>query len=192
MLLIEYNDSFTDMCRYFDDGESTLCGKIRWHLWEKKLELRPNLGRREGTRTILWNDKGHGRNDESDEKECTLQLAAFVREFGGPYFENQWDAIAPIHFKLWATATKLWGHPQLVPVDEELIDDESDGSSDGSDDDSDDESDEDSDGNDDSHHSIQYTWEWKWDEGRREYYYYDNEQSAWIYQSGTRIRNPQT
>jgi hypothetical protein len=178
MSLAGYNDFFTDMCRYFKNGGSKLYGKIEWNLWERKLELRPNLGSKEGTRSILWEDKGNVRNNESDAEECMLEVAAFVKNFGGPNYQEQWDAISLIHFKLWITATDLCGHPRLVPIDEKPIDDALDGSSDGS--------------NRDSNDPSNNTVDWYWDEGRRDYYHYDHLQRVYIYASGNRISNPLT
>ncbi|KAM7185850.1 hypothetical protein V8F20_011621 [Naviculisporaceae sp. PSN 640] len=81
-------------------------GSIRWRLAERRIELLPDITRKEQFATITFGPQGSPETN----KACARKLVAFIRRCG---IEGQWKSggIDKFNKELWGAALKEWGYP---------------------------------------------------------------------------------
>lgn len=86
-------------------AEAQYHGAVRWRLAQRRIELLPNVNRRDQFATITF-----GEGDEETNRICARKLVAFIRACG---IEDQWRAGSCDLFnrQLWRAAIKECGYP---------------------------------------------------------------------------------
>ena len=88
---------------------------VNWSLKDKKLELVPEIDKREAKHVISWKNPG----TVDDLKQCTLFVMDFVAQFSGPHGVTQWgaDGIDKVHEEIFRAASQEWGtYPKLTTI----------------------------------------------------------------------------
>ncbi|KAM7218612.1 Protein kinase-like domain containing protein [Rhypophila decipiens] len=89
--------------------EALYFGSLRWRLAKRRIELAPDIGRRDEVSTITFGDGTPETN-----RECAISLVTFIRRCG---LESQWKqgGIDKFNQKLWLAAVMEWGYPIWKP-----------------------------------------------------------------------------
>lgn len=90
---------------------------IRWRLSAKRIELTPDVNRKDVFSTINFVRTG---GTKATNRECARNLIAFVRHCG---IEHQWraDGIDEFHKELWKAAVNAWGRPIWRSVETRIV-----------------------------------------------------------------------
>ncbi|KAK3313594.1 hypothetical protein B0H66DRAFT_356961 [Apodospora peruviana] len=80
-------------------------GVVRWRISERRIELTPDLDRRDSFYCITFGRPGGSRETN---RQCINNFVAFIRDCG---IEQQWraDGINQFNQELWKAAIQVWG-----------------------------------------------------------------------------------
>ncbi|GAB1312431.1 hypothetical protein MFIFM68171_02641 [Madurella fahalii] len=104
---VAQNMVFICCFRSLEDGKPKYLSLIRWNIEKKRIELTPNVNRRDQIYCITFDRE---RGNQASEKECVENLVEFIREYGTPH---QWlvEDVYYTNQALWEAAVHKWGKP---------------------------------------------------------------------------------